>query len=204
MLSDDTYRTINAISTWIYKEKSSKFLAIAIPVTGEDEVNEQIRNIKKEYYDANHRCFAYRLGFNKEIFRFSDDGEPAGTAGKPIYGQLLSFDLTNILVVVIRYFGGTKLGVSGLINAYKTSTRELLSGSIIVTKTINDILELEFPYENMNTVMKLLKENEIKPSENSFENRCRLKISIRKSKTDHIIEKLEKINNLTYNYIQTI
>jgi uncharacterized YigZ family protein len=204
MFSDDTYRTIKAISTRVYKEKSSKFIAIAIPVKGEEEVNEQLRTINKDHHDANHRCFAYRLGFSKEIFRFSDDGEPSGTAGKPIYGQLLSFDLTNILVVVVRHFGGIKLGVSGLINAYKTATRELLNDSEIITKTINDIFDVEFEYENMNTVMRILKESDTKPFENSFENKCCIKISIRKSKSDQVIEKLKKINNLTYNHIQII
>jgi len=204
MVSNDTYRTIDEISTWTYKEKSSKFLGIALPVSGEDDVNEQLKIIKKDYYDANHRCFAYRLGFGKENFRYSDDGEPSGTAGKTMYGQLISFDLTNILIVVIRYFGGTKLGVSGLINAYKTTARELLGGSKIIIKTINDLYDLEFPFESLNTVMKILKEGSIKPVESRFENICHLRISIRQSNSLHVIEKLKKINNLTYNYIQTL
>jgi uncharacterized YigZ family protein len=204
MFSDDTYRTIAATTNWVYKEKSSKFLTQVIPVTNEDEVNEALKSIKKDYFDANHRCFAYRLGFNKELYRYSDDGEPSGTAGKPIYGQLLSFDLTNVLIVVIRYFGGTKLGVSGLINAYRTSSREAILSSEIITKTINDVFDIEFAYEYMNDVMKLLKENNIKPMENNYENRCGLRFSVRKIKSDLVIEKLKKINNLTYKHIQII
>jgi uncharacterized YigZ family protein len=204
MISDDTYRTIAATTNWVYKEKSSKFLTLAVPVSNEDEVNEVLKTIKKDYFDANHRCFAYRLGLNKELYRYSDDGEPSGTAGKPIYGQLMSFDLTNVLIVVIRYFGGTKLGVSGLINAYRTSSREAILSSEIITKTVNDVFDIEFFYEYMNDVMKILKENNIKPIENNYEHRCGLRISVRKSKSGLVIEKLKKINNLTYKHIQTI
>jgi uncharacterized YigZ family protein len=203
MLSDDSYRTINANSSWVYKEKSSKFIAFAVPVKSEVEVNEQLKAIKKEYHDANHHCFAYRLGFEKELFRYSDDGEPSGTAGKPIYGQLLSFDLTNILLIVVRYFGGTKLGVSGLIRAYKTSARGVINVSNIITKTLNEVFDVEFEYQNMNAVMRILKESETKPLENNFEKRCSIRISIRKNKSIQVIEKLEKINGLTYNHIQT-
>jgi uncharacterized YigZ family protein len=204
MLLDDTYRTIDVNSKWIYKEKSSKFISLAIPVNSEVEVNECLRVIKKEFHDANHHCFAYRLGYEKSLYRYSDDGEPSGTAGKTIYGQLLSFDLTNILVVVIRYFGGTKLGVSGLIHAYKTATRNLLTESDIAIKTVNEIFDVRFDYENMNAVMKILKESNAKLLENNFDKKCYIRISIRKSKSGLVIESLKKISNLTYSLIHTI
>jgi uncharacterized YigZ family protein len=204
MLSNDTYRTIEKISSGLYKEKSSKFISIAIPVTSETEVNEQLKVLKKDYHDANHCCYAYRLGFNKLVFRYNDDGEPSGTAGKPIYGQILSNDLTNILVVVIRYFGGTKLGVSGLIAAYKSAAKIVLENSIFITNTVDEIFTIEFDYENLNDVMKIIKENNLKQLSGSFENICFIKFSVRSSNSQHIISKFEKIKKLTLNHIQTI
>jgi uncharacterized YigZ family protein len=202
MLFDDTYRTIAANSRLIYKEKNSKFISLAIPVKTEIEVNEHLRVIKKEFYDANHHCYAFRLGSDKNIYRFNDDGEPSGTAGKPIFGQILSFDLTNLLIVVVRYFGGTKLGVSGLINAYKTAARNLLTDSIIITKTIDETYNIVFDYKNMNSVMKILKDNDIKPLDSNFENICYVRISVRKTLTEKLKSKLSNIRGLTISLVQ--
>jgi len=199
---DDTYRTIAANSRLIYKEKNSKFISLAIPVNTEIEVNRRLRAIKKEFHDANHHCYAYRLGYDKNIYRYNDDGEPSGTAGKSIFGQILSFDLTNLLIVVVRYFGGTKLGVSGLINAYKTAARNLLTDSIIITKTIDETYNIAFDYENMNLVMKILKDNDIKPLDSNFENSCYVRISVRKTLTEKLKNKLSNIKSLKISLVQ--
>jgi uncharacterized YigZ family protein len=204
MLFEDTYRTINAASTGSYKEKSSKFIALAYPVLTEADVNHRLKSVKKEYYDANHHCYAYRLGFEKQLFRFSDDREPSGSAGRPIYGQILSQDLTNILVVVVRYFGGIKLGVSGLINAYKTATKEALYESNIVVKTVKEIYFVEFDYEVMNDVMKVLKDTGIQQIESSYDQRCRLNVSIQRSSAKYFVEELNKIKNVTLKYMLTL
>lgn len=202
MLVDDSYRTIIANTRSIYKEKNSKFISTAIPVSTEIEIIEHLKAIKKEFYDASHHCYAYRLGPDKKIYRYNDDGEPSGTAGKPIFGQILSFDLTNLLIVVVRYFGGTKLGVSGLINAYKTAARNLLTDSIIITKTVDETFTLLFDYENLNSVMKILKDKNIKPIENDFKSKCFLRISVRKKITEELLNKLCKIKGLTISIVQ--
>ncbi|MBM3436955.1 MAG: YigZ family protein [Bacteroidetes bacterium] len=204
MVQDDTYRTVEQISRGIYREKGSKFLAIAIPVKSEFEVNEQLKSIRKEYHDASHWCFAYRLGYNKLIFRSNDDGEPSGTAGKPIFGQILSHDLTNILVVVVRYFSGTKLGVSGLITAYKTAVKEALKEDAIVQKTVNDVFKVEFEYENMNDVMKIMKGNNIIQQSQNFDIGCSITFAVQKSKSEKVVLALKNIRNLTLIFLETI
>ena len=203
MLCQDTYRTVNAISKGIIKVKSSKFISISIPVDSETDINERLKAIKKEYYDANHHCYAFRLGFDKQLFRFSDDREPSGTAGRPIFGQILSNDLTNILVVVVRYFGGTKLGVSGLISAYKNAAAESLKDSDIIVKTVNEIYIIEFEYEAMNDVMKIIKDQEVQIIESVYDQRCSLKISIRKRAANFCLEELNKIKNISCNFLVT-
>ena len=202
MISDDTYRTITANSRLIYKEKNSKFISLAIPVSAEIEVNERLRAIKKEFHNANHHCFAYRLGSDKKIFKYSDDGEPSGTAGKPIFGQILSFDLTNILIVIVRYFGGTKLGVSGLINAYKTAARNLLTDSIITTMTIDEDYDIFFDYKSVNSVMKILKDFNVKPFNSNFENGCFVRISVRKNESTRLISRLCNIKDISISLVK--
>ncbi|MFA6704639.1 MAG: YigZ family protein, partial [Bacteroidales bacterium] len=155
---DDTYLTIEEKSQGIYKEKGSKFIALAFPVSNEDNVKEIIKSIKKEYFDARHHCYAYIIGHDKSVFRMNDDGEPSSTGGKPIYGQLLSNNLTNILIVVVRYFGGIKLGVSGLINAYKKAALDSINNAKIIQKTLNEVYSISFEYTLMNRVMKVLKD----------------------------------------------
>ena len=158
----DSYLTIEKYTEGIYKEKGSKFLAFAYPVTTQDEIKQILADLRKKYYDATHHCYAYILGFDKEEFRMNDDGEPSGTAGRPILNALLSKDVTNILVVVVRYFGGTLLGVPGLINAYKTATQEALANALIVEKTVNDVYQIDFEYLVMNDVMRIIKDENIR------------------------------------------
>jgi uncharacterized YigZ family protein len=197
MFPDDTYKTISAESKGSYKEKGSKFLAFAFPVISEEEVKEKLTMLRKEFHDARHHCYAYRLGFDKSVFRINDDGEPSGTAGRPIYGQIISHDLTRILIVVIRYFGGIKLGVPGLINAYKTATKDALDKAGIITKTIHEEYQVRFDYAAMNSVMKVLKEEEALIIRQKFDNSCMLDFSIRKSSGDKIVNRLHKISNVS-------
>lgn len=201
---EDTYLTIKERSEGIYKEKGSKFISLAFPVSNENEVKDIIKDIKKEYYDARHHCYSYILGFDKSTFRMNDDGEPSSTAGKPIYGQLLSKDLTNILVVVIRYFGGTKLGVSGLINAYKQATIDVLSNSCIIEKTVNELYSVSFEYVLMNDVMKILKEFDVIQQNHRFEMDCYLEFITRKSNSVKIVDNLSSISNVSVKFLSLI
>jgi uncharacterized YigZ family protein len=203
MLFEDTYNTINSTTAGEFKDRGSRFIAYSVPVKSETDVKEQLELIRKKHHDARHHCYAYRLGPDKSAYRINDDGEPSGTAGKPIYGQILSKDLTNILIVVVRYFGGTKLGVSGLINAYKTSAREALEKATILTKTINDIYEVEFEYDDTSSVMRILKDEGLKPYEQIYEEKCMLKFEVRKKLTDRVYERFNKINNLKIKYLYT-
>ncbi len=192
MLFDDTYFTINSRATGIYKERGSKFLATAIPVKDENEVKQELELIRKEYYDARHHCYAYVLGFDKAAWRANDDGEPSGTAGRPIHGQIQSHDLTNILIVVVRYFGGIKLGVSGLINAYKTAASDALSNAEIVERTVDEFYEIKFNYEAMNDIMKIVKDDGLHLVNTQFDLECSLTFKIRKKEADRVNEKFRK------------
>ena len=178
---DDTYRTLAAPAEGQYKEKGSKFLAFAYPVRTIDEVKAHLDQLRKDYFDARHHCYAYILGPNKEAFRANDDGEPSGTGGRPIHGQLLSADLTDTLIVVVRYFGGILLGASGLANAYKTAARDAIDHATIVEKTIDARYRLAFKYETMNDVMRILKDFDLKPENPCYEMECTLEVSVRQS-----------------------
>lgn len=193
---EDTYLTISYPSEGIYREKGSKFIALAFPVVSENEVKNHIVEIKKQYYDARHHCYAYILGANKEAYRMNDDGEPSGTAGRPIYGQLLSKNVTNTLIVVIRYFGGIKLGVSGLINAYKTAAKDALEANTIVEKFIEEYYSISFDPIVMNKVMTLLKKDCVKIFEQKYENQSIINFSVQKKEADSLIDHLTKINQL--------
>jgi len=203
-MSSDTYKTINPASEGLYKEKGSKFIAYAYPVTNEEEIKEYIAHLKKEYYDARHHCYAYMLGADKSEYRANDDGEPSSTAGKPILGQILSNDITNILIVVIRYFGGTKLGVSGLIHAYKTAAADAIANTEIIEKTVNDIYNVNFDYLVMNDVMKIIKDDQPEQLGQDFNLTCRITLSIRQSEVDKIIEKFSKIDSVKTEFVKTI
>jgi len=204
MLFEDTYRTISKASEGMYKEKGSKFISFAFPVRSELDVKEKLEEVRKSYHDARHHCYAYRLGFDKMTYRVNDDGEPSGTAGKPIFGQFLSNDLTDILVIVVRYFGGTKLGVSGLIRAYKTATIEALNENSFVEKKVLDVYQVNFDYEQMNDVMKILKEDVINQIDQLFDLKCMVKFSVRKKYTNDVYERFRNIKNLEIKYLQTI
>lgn len=192
----DLYRTIEKPVTGLFKDKGSKFLSFAFPVSSEDNIKERINQLKKEYFDARHHCFAYALGIKREIYRVFDDGEPSGTAGKPIFGQIQSHNVTNILIVVVRYFGGTLLGTGGLIHAYKTAAADALQHATIIEKTQNRFLLLEFDYLELNSVMKILKDENVAQSDHEFDNLCKMKISVRHLAADKLISKLEKVNTL--------
>lgn len=177
----DTYRSIAAPAKGIYKELGSKFLAFAHPIETEDQAKEILAAVRKEYFDARHHCFAWRLGLTGEPYRLSDDGEPSSTAGRPIHGQLLSQELSDILVVVVRYFGGVKLGVPGLIRAYRTATQDALANARIVEKVAGEHFTLKFGYLQMNDVMKVLKDMGITPLRQSFDLDCSLEVRVRLS-----------------------
>lgn len=204
MLFDDTYNTIKQSTEALFKDRGSKFLAFAYPISNEQEVKKHLDALRGLHPKANHHCYAYRLGTDRSQFRVNDDGEPSGSAGRPILNVLLSKDITNILVVVVRYFGGTLLGVPGLINAYKSSTVEALAEAEFVQKTVNDIYEVSFDFEAMNDVMKVVKEFGLKISNQTYDNRCALTIEIRKSMLNQVMGKMEKIDSLTNRYLHTV
>ena len=204
MTQDDTYNMLATRGDGLYKEKGSKFIAEAFTVMSEDEAKAAIADIKKKYFDARHHCYAYMIGPDKKTFRSSDDGEPSGTAGKPILNQILSKDITNVCIIVVRYFGGTKLGVSGLINAYKTAAREALDNAQIVEKTVNEFYSLEFPYALMNDVMRIMKEEGLEQVNPRFETDCYLEFSTRKNDADRIVAKFNNIFGVNVTYLKTL
>lgn len=204
MLFDDSYRTIKNKTEGIFREKGSKFIAYAYPIKTELEAKEFLASIKTEHPKARHHCWALRLSPDRSIFRINDDGEPSGTAGRPILNVLLSNDVTNVVVVVVRYFGGTLLGVPGLINAYKSATMEAIQTAKIIEKTVNDVYRIHFEYLTMNDVMRLVKDQELEIIKQSFENSCILEVSIPKSKLNSALHKLDKIEGLSYTYLFTI
>lgn len=189
----DIYKTIAQKSEGTYTEKRSKFLAFAHPVETLDQIKELIEGYKKKYYDARHVCYAYMLGADRTTFRANDDGEPSSTAGKPILGQINSKELTNILVVVIRYFGGVKLGTSGLIIAYKEATIAALSNANIIEKQVEELISYTFPYVMMNSVMKVVKELNPQIVSQTYEQTCQITLSIRRSMAPILQERLNKL-----------
>jgi len=203
MMFDDTYRTLTTQGESLFKDRGSKFYGYAFPVMTEEAFKAVQLEIRKQHHDARHHCFAYMLMPDKSAFRSGDDGEPSGTAGKPILNQILSADLTNAGIIVVRYFGGTKLGVSGLINAYKTAAREAIEAAEIVELTVNEVYRLSFEYPLMNEVMRLLKEENLEMRNPDFGISCKLEISIRKKEADRITEKLKNLYGLEVKYLLT-
>jgi len=193
MLFEDTYLTISKPCEGLFKDKGSKFIAYAFPVSSEDEIKKHLADLRKEHHSARHHCYAYRLGSDKLIYRANDDGEPSSTGGKPILGQILSKDLTDILIVVVRYFGGTLLGVSGLINAYKQAAADVLINSTIIEKIVKEFFEIKFDYLQMNDVMKIIKEENLEIKSQDFELSCTLVFSVRKNNSLKVLEMFEKI-----------
>ena len=190
---DDSYKTIAKPAEGSYSEKRSKFLAYAFPVQNEQEVKQRLAEIQKKHWDARHHCYAYILGPHKDAYRLNDNGEPSGTAGRPIYGQLLSKDLTNTLVIVVRYFGGIKLGVSGLQNAYKVAAREALDAAVIEERTIQETYRVTFEYVKMNDIMQILKDQNVQVLDRQSYMQCIYTISVRQREADRITEALRKI-----------
>jgi uncharacterized YigZ family protein len=196
MASPDTYRTIKSVSRGLFKEKGSKFISIAFPVRNEDEIKKLLDETRKEYHDARHHCYAYTLGKDGSDWRANDDGEPSGTGGKPILGQIKSFRVTNVLIIVPRYFGGTLLGTSGLINAYKTAAESALSNAEIIDHIIKQKCDLTFPYQAMNEVMKIIKDKGIVQTGHSFDLDCSVSIHFRSSDTEKIKAKFSRIEGV--------
>lgn len=191
----DTYQTIEAPVAGIFKDRGSKFLAYAEEVENDDDIKGFLDRVKKEHPKARHHCYAFRLGLDGNRYRANDDGEPSGTAGRPILGQIDSFGLTNLMVIVVRYFGGTKLGVPGLINAYKMATIDALETATVVEKIIKDHYQLQFGYDLMSSVMGFLKNSEVDILSQDFEERVAMTIAIQKSKAKDRLDQLEAIVN---------
>lgn len=192
-MEKDTYKTILKPSKeTLFKDRGSKFYGYAFPVINEDQVKNCLEELKKQHHTARHFCYAWQLGKSYERYRVNDDGEPSNSAGQPIYGQLQAFDVTNILVVCVRYFGGTKLGVGGLIQAYKTSTQLALETSEILTKTIDMEFKLLFEYPEMNIVMRLIKDNNLKIVHQKMELTCEIMISVRQKEANRIFSLFNK------------
>ncbi len=189
----DSYLTVEGNAEAIFKEKSSKFLCYAFHVESEEEIAAHLERLRKQYYDATHHCYAWRLGPFGERFRANDDGEPSSTAGKPILGQMLSREVTNCLIVVVRYFGGTKLGVPGLIAAYKESAAAALDASKVVERTVDTRIIVEFSYVVMNDVMRIIKEEQPVVESQTFDNLCSMMLAVRNSKADVVLGRLRKV-----------
>ena len=198
MLFEDTFKTISKPSEGIFKDKGSRFIAYLYPIQSELDIKDIIAELKSIHPKASHHCWALRLSQDRSIFRINDDGEPSGTAGRPILNTLLSFDLTNVIAVVVRYFGGTLLGIPGLINAYKTATNEAIQASEIIEKTVDLVFKIEFSHSVMNEVMKVVKDENIQIFNQSFDLNCTFNLEIRQSQVNKVIDRLEKIEGLKW------
>jgi len=205
MLFSDNYKTIDRKADGLFKDRGSRFIALAIPVTTQEEIKSRLEELRKEYHDARHHCYAWVLSPDRQAWRVNDDGEPSGTAGKPILGQINSRELTNILVVVIRYFGGTLLGVSGLINAYRSAAADALDNASIIERHLVERWIVTFPYSAMNDVMKVLKDDSCNQSAHNYSgNDVTLEISFRSSLSEHVTGRLGKISGLTMKWVATV
>jgi len=193
MAAKDTYNSIEALSEGLFKDNGSRFIAKAYPVESEEEIKQIVAAIKKEYHDARHHCYAWRLGLDGAAWRANDDGEPSGSAGRPILGQIDSAGLSDVLVVVIRYFGGIKLGIPGLIRAYKTSTADALANARVTEKVAGRWITLKFPYGSLPAVMKLIKDLELPQRNQSFMTECSLEVRIRRSLEQDFLESIERL-----------
>ncbi len=194
----DTYKTIAYPSEEVlFKEKNSKFFGYAFPVTSQEEIKTHLEHLKKKHFGAVHFCYAYQIGTEKIEFRANDDGEPSNSAGMPIYGQIQSFELTNILIVVVRYFGGTKLGVGGLISAYKTTAQMTLEAAEIIDKTIDVNFNISFDYKNINKVMRIIKEKKLVVTSQKMELNCEIEITTRKKNAEEIFDIFKGLFEIT-------
>ena len=198
----DLYRTIKHPSEGLYKEKGSKFLAFAFPVSTEEDIRQRLADLRKQYHDARHHCYAWRLGPEKDRFRVNDDGEPSGSAGKPILGQIHSRDLSEVLVVVVRYFGGTLLGVGGLIRAYRAAASDALDQNTLIERRVFDQIKLDFRYEQMNAVMKLIKEYQLDFEDQRFDLDCSLTLKVWKRQSAKVVREISKIEGCSLSQIE--
>ena len=201
-METDSYKTIETLSQGLYKDKGSKFLSFAYPVSEQESVKPIIDDLKKKYHDARHHCYAYTIGYQRNKWRINDDGEPSGTAGKPILGQINSAGLTNILIVVVRYFGGTLLGTSGLINAYKCAAADAINSATITELFVKDYYLIKFPYESLSSVMKILKEENTGFTNQSFDVSCSIEIDFKISDGLRILEKLSRISGMETTFVE--
>ena len=195
-LPEDSYLTLKGESKGLFKDKGSKFLAFAYPIKNEGDIKEKLEELRKRFYDARHHCYAYILGKDQKLFRANDDGEPNHSAGDPILGQIRSKGLTDVLIVVVRYFGGTKLGVSGLIHAYKTAAAEAIANNEIITAILHEKVKIEFEYLSMNEVMKLIKDYELQIIGQQFDNHCQIILEVRQKLLDEISHKISDLNGV--------
>ena len=200
MLFDDTYLTITEKGEDIFRDRGSKFLGFAYPLSTESDIKAIVSSLQKDHPKANHHCWALRWSTDRGVFRLNDDGEPSGTAGRPILNTLLSRNLTNVAVVVVRYFGGTLLGVPGLINAYKTAAEMALDKAKVTQKTVNDVYLLSFEYLGINDVMRLVKEENLEILAQAFDNQCQLTVSVRKTQVNQFLSKVEKLPAVNIKY----
>jgi uncharacterized YigZ family protein len=200
MLFEDTYFTIEKPGEGIYRDRGSKFLGYAYPITSEQDIKDIVAKLKPEHPKANHYCWAMRWGTDRSVFRINDDGEPSGTAGRPILNTLLSRNLTNVTVVVVRYFGGTLLGVPGLINAYRVAAELALNETKVIEKTVNDVYTIIFDYLQMNEVMRIVKEDNLEVLKQQFDNSCELTVSIRKMQVNHMLDRIQKLPSIKVKY----
>jgi len=204
LIFDDKYKEVKSHTTGIYKEKGSKFIAYSYPVYSEQDVKDKLEEVRKLEHSARHHCYAYILNPDKSAQRANDDGEPSSTAGKPILGQILSNNLTNILIVVVRYFGGVKLGVPGLIRSYKTAAAQAILEATIITKTIKEQYQVSFKYPHMNDVMRLVKEYDLEVVNTDFQIECKLIFAAQKSKANDIVNTFKKNHELIIKYLKTV
>jgi uncharacterized YigZ family protein len=198
----DSYITVKAISEGIYKEKGSRFISYVHPVSNEEQIKDLITDYRKKYFDARHHCYAWQLGVTGDMFRANDDGEPSGTAGKPILGQIKAFGVTNVFVMVVRYFGGVKLGTGGLVQAYKLATADALQNAEMVEKTVNDYYTLKFGYDAINDVMKVCKDENLPITNQQFGLSCELSFNVRQSQSEVLVTRLLKVEgvDVTHNF----
>jgi uncharacterized YigZ family protein len=204
MLFDDTYKTIEVPAEGLFRDRGSKFYAFAYPVLSDDAVKQHLTDLREAHPKAVHFCYAYRFGTDRNVYRSNDDGEPTGSAGKPILNVLYSFDLTNVLVVVVRYWGGTLLGIPGLINAYKTATEDALQRAAVVEKTVKDVYKLAYRYDKMNEVMRVAKDFDLKIVAQQFDNECVIEVEVRKLLLNKVMERWQKIPDLAIGYLRTV
>ncbi len=195
-MEQDTYKTIKQNTQGLFRDRGSKFLSFAFPLSDEDDIKQILENLRKDYHDARHHCYAWILGANKENFRANDDGEPSGTGGRPVLGQIQKNELTDILIVVIRYFGGILLGTGGLINAYRSAAADAIEQAEIVTRTVDDLFEIRFPYSAMNDVMKTVKEEEAEQIEQDFDIECRLMVRLPRNRSERFTGRLSMIDTI--------